>query len=179
VMQGVAVCFLSTLPRCRAHTHVYIHTYKHIHTHTNTYKQIHTHVRMHTHKFTTYIHVATRSDSTQHTVCVRACMTQPHNISCSHSVSDRGWRRCIRCLKLQVYFYKRTTNNRALLRKMTCKDKASYASSTPCSEFTATHCSTLQCTATHCNTLQLTATHCNTLQHTATLLSPSLTLCVG
>ena len=72
VLQEVCVCFLSTLPRCRAHTHVYIHTYKHIHTHTNTYKQIHTHVRMHTHKFTTYIHVATRSDSTQHTcVCVR------------------------------------------------------------------------------------------------------------
>ena len=37
-----------------------------------------------------------------------------------------GWRRPIGCLKLQVMFRKRATNLRALLRKMTCKDKASY-----------------------------------------------------
>ena len=36
------------------------------------------------------------------------------------------------CLKLQVFFRKRATNYRALLRKMTCKDKASYGSSPPC-----------------------------------------------
>jgi len=43
-----------------------------------------------------------------------------------------GWRRCLGCLKLHVSFRKRPTNQRALLRKMTCKDKTSYASSPPC-----------------------------------------------
>jgi len=42
------------------------------------------------------------------------------------------WRRLIRCLKLQVIFCKRATNYWALLRKMTCKDKASYDSTPPC-----------------------------------------------
>jgi len=42
-----------------------------------------------------------------------------------------GWRRCIRCLN-EVSFRKSATNYRALLRKMTYKDKASYSSSTPC-----------------------------------------------
>jgi len=39
------------------------------------------------------------------------------------------WRRLIGCLKLQVIFCKRSTNYRALLRKMTYKDMASYPSS--------------------------------------------------
>ena len=43
-----------------------------------------------------------------------------------------GWRRLIGCLKLQVIFRKRATNCRALLRKMTYKDKASYDSTPPC-----------------------------------------------
>jgi len=43
-----------------------------------------------------------------------------------------GWRRLIRCLKLQVSFRKRATNYRALLRKMTYEDKAPYASTPPC-----------------------------------------------
>ena len=37
-------------------------------------------------------------------------------------------------LKLQVIFRKRATNNRAFLRKMTYKDKASYDSTPPCHE---------------------------------------------
>jgi len=43
-----------------------------------------------------------------------------------------GWQRLTGCLKLQVIFRKRATNWRALLRKMTYKDKASYGSSPPC-----------------------------------------------
>jgi len=39
-----------------------------------------------------------------------------------------GWPRPTGCLKLQVIFRKRATNHRALLWKMTCKDKASYDS---------------------------------------------------
>ena len=44
-----------------------------------------------------------------------------------------GWQRSIGCLTLQVIFRRRATNYRALLRKMTQKDKASYGSSPPCS----------------------------------------------
>jgi len=60
-----------------------------------------------------------------------------------------GWRRLIGCLKLQVVFCKRATNYRALLRKMTYKDKPSYASSPPCTQIHkhATCFSLLQCVA--------------------------------
>ena len=44
--------------------------------------------------------------------------------------------RPIGCLKLQVIFRKRATNNRALLRRMTCEDKAPYDSTPPCSSNT-------------------------------------------
>ena len=43
-----------------------------------------------------------------------------------------GWRRPIGCLKLRIIFRKRATNCRALLRKMTYEDKASYDSAPPC-----------------------------------------------
>jgi len=43
-----------------------------------------------------------------------------------------GWRRPVGCLKLRVIFHKRATNYRALLQKMTYKDRAFYASSPPC-----------------------------------------------
>jgi len=48
------------------------------------------------------------------------------------SLVNTGWRRFIGCLNLQVIFCKRATNNRALLRKMTHEDKASYDSTPPC-----------------------------------------------
>ena len=38
-----------------------------------------------------------------------------------------GWQRPIGCLKLQVIFHKRATNNRALFRKMTYKDNNTTA----------------------------------------------------
>ena len=49
-----------------------------------------------------------------------------------HGYGYTGWRRCIGCLNLHVIFRKRATNSGDLLRKMTCKDKASYGSSPPC-----------------------------------------------
>jgi len=49
----------------------------------------------------------------------------------ANSVNTR-WRRCIGCLTLQVFFRKRTTNYKALLRKITYKEKASYDSTPPC-----------------------------------------------
>ena len=47
-------------------------------------------------------------------------------------LSTTGWRRPKGCLKLQVFFRKRATNYRALLRKMTYKDKASDDFRPPC-----------------------------------------------
>jgi len=49
-----------------------------------------------------------------------------------HDSWDTGWRRPIGCLKSQVIFCKRATNYRYLLRKMNCKDKTSYDSTSPC-----------------------------------------------
>ena len=57
----------------------------------------------------------------------------------AHMYRVTTWRRLIGCLKLQVIFCKRATNYRALVRKMTYKDKPSYASSPPCSR-TKTRC---------------------------------------
>ena len=54
-----------------------------------------------------------------------------HICSSRHAYITRGtthWRTPIVCLDLQVIFRKRATNYRALSRKMTCKDKASYDS---------------------------------------------------
>ena len=47
-----------------------------------------------------------------------------------------GWRRLIGSPKSQIIFHKRATKHRALLLKMTCKDKGSYGFSPPC----MTHC---------------------------------------
>jgi len=47
-------------------------------------------------------------------------------------ITHTGWRRPIRCLKLQVIFRKRATDYWALLQKMTCNDKASYGVLPPC-----------------------------------------------
>jgi len=49
-----------------------------------------------------------------------------------HATLSTGWQRLIGCLKLQVFFHKRATNHRALLQKMTTKDKAPCESSPPC-----------------------------------------------
>jgi len=53
-------------------------------------------------------------------------------VVCTNVVCTTGWRGLKRCFKLQIIFRKRGTNDRALLPKMTCKDKASYGSSPPC-----------------------------------------------
>ena len=65
---------------------------------------------------------------------------------------DTGWPRLIGCLKLQVIFRKKATNNRALLRKITCKDEASYASSPPCNTCT-TSCMLNRKPAQHTETM--------------------------
>jgi len=56
-------------------------------------------------------------------------------VRCQKSALLQVWRRLIGYLKLQVIFRKRATKYRALLRKITCKDKASYDSTPPCNTF--------------------------------------------
>ena len=110
---------------------------------------------------------------------------------CTIVIHDTEWRRRIGCLKLQVSFRKRATNYRALLRKITSEEKASYHSTQPCIhiehmtieyehktieyehmtiEYDATLYSSRRIDMifnSHMFT-SCTATHCNTLQHTAT-----------
>ena len=85
-------------------------------------------------------------------------MSLRHPVVMLHSTLSIGWQRLSGCLKLHVILRRRATNYRALLRKMTCEDKASYESTQPCSELTleeclqvapavAVFCSMLQCVA--------------------------------
>jgi len=55
------------------------------------------------------------------------------------SFSYAGWWRLVGCLKLQVIFRKKAINYRALLRKMTYDDKASYDSKQSRSEWVLSH----------------------------------------
>ena len=51
---------------------------------------------------------------------------------CTPLCLSTGLRRLIGCLKLQVIFRKRVTNYRAVLQKITSRNKASYDSTPPC-----------------------------------------------
>ena len=85
--------------------------------------------------------------------CTRSTMSSVSNLTptlyntlyCNtlqHSATpSTRWQRPIGCLQLQVIFRKRATMYRALSRKITSRDKASYDSTPPC---TATHYNTLQ-----------------------------------
>ena len=74
-----------------------------------------------------------------------SCMRMSHvtriryttRVILSHVSWRTGWRRLIGSPKLQIIFHKRATKYRALLRKMTCKDKGSYESSPPCTMLTS------------------------------------------
>ena len=64
---------------------------------------------------------AHRKHSALHCVAVYRSVLQRAAAYCT------GWRGPIGCLKIKVIFHKRTTNNRAVLREMTYKNKASYS----------------------------------------------------
>jgi len=78
-------------------------------------------------------------------VCVCACTYHIYIYMCIYVYvyvyiartmeCDTGWRRLIGYLKLQVFFRKRATNYRSLLRKTTYNDKASCDSTPPCTAF--------------------------------------------
>jgi len=115
-------------------------------------------------------HTATRY---KHTAIYRSTPhgTAPHCNKLQHTAPQlwefcvektaTGWRRPVGCPKLQVIFRKSATYYRALLQKMTYKDKAFYASTPLCKRPLQKN---WRC---HCDCL-FTATHCNTPQHTAT-----------
>jgi len=61
------------------------------------------------------------------------CVVEPHvSYYNAHMCLITGGRRLIGSPKLQINFHKRAPKYRALLRKMTYKDKGSYESSPPC-----------------------------------------------
>jgi len=52
---------------------------------------------------------------------------------------NTGWRRLIGSPKLQIIFHKRATKYRSLLRKMSCNNKGSCESSSPCTDVNLLH----------------------------------------
>ena len=184
----------------------HIHTCKHIFAdtpHIHTCKHIfadtpHIHTCKHLFTHTTYVQKYVDLHTPHHTYSYILCLRTPNIYMRANMHANVGTRcrRHIGCLMLQVNFRKRATNYRALLRKMTYKDKAFCGSSPPCMiqvvhRFVniCWHCNNLQYTTTCRNALQYTATQydtsgsslcqhllalqhpttcCNTLQHTAT-----------
>jgi len=71
-----------------------------------------------------------------HVLCACASLAMYQHmcahVPCAQVTLATGWRRLIGSPKLQIIFHKRATKYRALLRKMTHKDKGSYESSPPC-----------------------------------------------
>ena len=74
-------------------------------------------------------------------------------MSCAQAIvqidANTGWRIPIVCLELQVIYRKRATNYRALLRKMTENDKASYDPTPPFSLMHAQYTLILSCRYTY------------------------------
>jgi len=143
--------------------YIYIYIYICIYIQTHTHIYIYVHILILTEIcIYAYTHILTRCKCCRWIlalvcVSVSVCMciymlvclyfplspSPPDSLSLLHSFAlclyvrvwqPTGWRRFIGCVKLQVVFYKRAINYRALLRKMTYKDKPSYASSPPCTK---------------------------------------------
>ena len=90
--------------------------------------------------FQRWINLSTKRVVRKWPICKTWPIYMPPFLVNLQNTFSTGWRRCIGCLKLQTSFRKRATNHRALLRKMTYKDKASCGSSPPCSELTFENC---------------------------------------
>ena len=127
------------------YTHMYIYIYVYIYLHVYIiyiYTYIFTYlcVYMHSHTFLhahdIYIIYHTYKEYMSEIFAVSNIYTRMyiHSDTKTHNrhTDDTGQRRTIRCLELQAIFPKRATNYRALLRKMTCEDKASSDSTPPC-----------------------------------------------
>jgi len=128
------------------HTTTHYNTLQHTATHCNTLQRaVEDSTQLDTTRLpTTTLPLQTITHKTSNSACAqetrahapKTLILRPHSCCSGTRFASTGWQRLIECLKLQVIFRKRVTNYRALLRKMTCKDKASYGSSTPCTHTT-------------------------------------------
>jgi len=167
-----------TNTHAQTHTHTHAHTPTHTHslslTHTHVIVvlpciQMHAHIvnyavharkkgcacmRASKHYPQGYIHTHARTYKYQ-TIQIYPLLLHVK----SHQITDAslivqchtGWRRSIGCLKLQVSFPSRPTNYRALLWRMTYKDKASYGSSPLCTIVALEQTIHTWCSTGYCN----------------------------
>ena len=115
--------------------YVYIYIYIHIYIYTTLVEmQIPCEMRKHSQRYTMEEYGALSKEYRALLIECRALLIVEMQIRPGRKTRHlcTGWRRPIWCLELQVIFWKRVTNYRALLRKMTFEDKASYGSSPPC-----------------------------------------------
>jgi len=111
----MCICIYIDLPLESIYMHKHRYSYMMMRIHTLS----HTHVYTHTLSFC--LSLSLSLSLSWHTI--------QYSSVC---VTTTGWRRHIGCLKLQDICRKRAIDYRALLRKITCKDKASYGSLSPC-----------------------------------------------
>ena len=123
---------------------IYIYIYHYIYVYISTFVCIHICIYVRTcNIYISYTYINKNADTDTDTSIDAVCDTGTDiytELERSQASTQRttlrevytGWRRRIGCLKLQVIFCKRATNYRALVRKMTNNDMASYASSPPC-----------------------------------------------
>jgi len=107
-----------------------------MHMNTHVYVNIYTHISTPHHTTSSLASLSCSAFMLYACVCIwfHACMQT--------FTRETGWRRPIGCLKMHIVFRKRATNHRALWRKITFKDKASYGSSPPCTTRTNKSCRT-------------------------------------
>jgi len=130
---GICVCVRKSVS-----VHAYAGTCVHlcwarVHARTNTWNGVHAqHNNIQTHA---HAHANTQSLSLTRThtsvFTAHQCKKKKSHTS-THPHTHYDTRRCIGFFKLQVIFRKRATNCRALLRKITYEDKASYGFAPPC-----------------------------------------------
>jgi len=158
--------------RAFMYTHIYLCVY--IPTYTYIYVYVCKHIYMH-------MHVNPLGGKEAQNVGSQTRENKWWRIQVCVSESSPQWQQTKKrwcCFCVRVSFHKRAVYYRALLRKITYENKASYASSPSCTQKQHQRCAllvcnTLQHTATLCTTLQHSdacsglATHCKTLQHTA------------
>jgi len=138
------------------HMHTITHTNLYIHVYIQAYINIYTHALCRSNIHMNYIHKLKKNvhNVISPHIWLRLSIRAGMSCTCIHSnihanpytltreylwvcrftcrYMDTGWQRLIGCLKMQVIFRKGATNHRALLRKMTYEDKATYASTPPC-----------------------------------------------
>ena len=118
-IQEVSVVTVSIF-RIQVYSFIYVYAFMYTHT---IFIDIYVYTR---------IYVYTHNIHTYSLMYMHLCIHTQYSYIFIYTRVHTGWRRPIRCLILWITFRKLATNYRALLRKMTQKDKASYESLPPC-----------------------------------------------